>query len=224
VIVRGCRRNAATVAGIVALALAPAGCSDKPAQAAGFAPYLGAAAIAGSTTSGGRLRVTLDVNTGFPSSKDADAPSQHVFDSLRVAFAGRTVAARHVRAKTDLKSSGADGSYQDTSVWTDTWRAVLVARKLARGTYLMILTGCRHGTGCQRSVVPVCVAGTRILGGPGNVGDGSPNAAEFGRDRTWRTDYTCKKAAFAGVNAAFEPSGGRPPAQRLPANPAGRVK
>ena len=203
--------------------LVPAGCADGRADAPDFAPYIGTGAIAGSTTSDGRLRATLEVNTAFPSKRDDDAASQHVFDSLRVRFAGRVTKASHVRARTDLKGRGADGSYQDTSVWTDTWRVSFPARKLERGTYLMILTGCRGGRDCQRTVVPVCVSSRRILGGPGNVANGSPSAGQYGRDPTWRADYTCRRAAFGAVGASAEEGGGRPRPQRLPANPDKRV-
>lgn len=159
-----------------------------------FAPRLGTGAIAQAEVHSGKLVITVETNTVFPS--NANPADNHVFSNLRVEFAGQSVTAQHIGARTDLRGNASDGSWQPTSVWIDTWRAVLAAKALPGPAYLIVMTACRHrGTECERTAVPVCVSGALITGMPGNVGDGAPRSFEYGRGPFWARAFTCQKPA-----------------------------
>jgi hypothetical protein len=201
------------------------GCSSTSPTATP-APYVGTAGLIGARTSGGKLALILEINTVFGSTEDEHPDAQHLFTAGRIAFAGRSATARRTAARTDLRSKGADGSQQATSVWIDRWRAVLRApHGLKTGVYLVIFTGCRAGArGCQRSVVPVCVRGSRIIGEPVNREGGLTGAAGYGREPGWWSVFTCRHPVKgAGLSAANDADPERPAPQRLPAHPAGRV-
>jgi hypothetical protein len=205
-----------------------AGCNGLKPVGPEFAPYLGTGAIVSAKPRAGRLVLTLEVNTVFASRDDDKAASRHVFRELRVALLGTSVPARLHRSSSDLRSNGADGSYQQESVWTDTWRATLaVPPASARGIYLVVLTGCREGgSDCSRTVVPVCVKHGRITGEPREAaGDEySTDAAGFGRDPQWLRYKNCNHPIFGGgLGAQYESSTAHPDPRTLPADLAARV-
>ena len=205
-----------------------AGCDGLKAVGPEFAPYLGTGTIVSAKPRAGRLVLTLEVNTVFASRDDEHAASKHVFRELRVALLGTAAAARLRRSSSDLRSNGADGAYQQESVWTDTWRAVLpVPPASARGIYLVVLTGCHAGgSDCSRTVVPVCVKHRRVTGEPReDAGDEyQTDAAGFGRDPQWLRYKNCNHPIFGGgLGAHYESSTGHPDPRRLPQDLAARV-
>lgn len=205
-----------------------AGCNGLKPVGPEFAPYLGTGTIVSAKPRADRLVLTVEVNTVFASRDDEQAASKHVFRELRVGLLGTSVAARLRRSSSDLRSNGADGSYQQESVWTDTWRAALpVPPASARGIYLVVLTGCHAGgSDCSRTVVPVCVKHRRVTGEPREAaGAEYPiDAAGFGRDPQWLRYRNCNHPIFGGgLGAQYESSTGHPDARKLPKDLAARV-